>query len=50
MRSKSRRLSEAARLEENTTKPPPQKTNPSAPTETICDVCQQIGAPNESVR
>lgn len=44
---RGRRPSEAAKSEENSTKP---LTNTSAPADNICDVCQQEGAPNESVR
>lgn len=46
VRGKSRRLSEAAKPDENFPKPP-TKTSPS---DNICDVCQQEGALNESVR
>lgn len=50
VRSKSRRLSEVAKIEENIAKPTPQKINPAIPTDNICDVCQQEGSPSESVR
>lgn len=47
-RSKSRRLSEAKKTEENVSKTTPQKVNSS--TGNVCDVCHQEGAPAESVR
>lgn len=50
VRSKSRRLSEAVRTEDSFSKSAPQKANPSSPINNNCDVCQQEGAPNESVR
>lgn len=46
VRGKCRRLSEVGKTEENFPKQPTK----TAPSDNICDVCQQEGALNESVR